>query len=649
MESTDGELQQVQNPVGFLTSPARSKTESIGPDTRRPEPPFHQEISHSMSYSAPRPEQSLLYIRYRDQFFHYKRGELVVQMSLGTRLIGHVKVVGLSEFLAKAILRTKDSLVLGMTFAQEDANNLKEYRSIELEVSATGSLEPYDNAKDEFYELLTFFNTHSKAVAVWRHETVPWTMVAYSSRAAAFVEKGYPTVPGGLAFFVCRRVPWQETPLSAALSQPPRDDDNMLKFGEGSPNVGSSTLMDIDSDSIAAHLVKASHVSQTVSGLESRDHDRTTIPDARDVKSMNEAFKQTALGSINTAELAFEKKYGISYEKLTYIPTTVKPLSDKGRFKRNMASFFLAFDEEKIREEAELNRWLTSRPETLGIYSSSDKDAWDSYKVALRAGDYIGTILIHEDFVLAAFRIMKNLAKELSHPNLQVFRVSLERPLQDLTPRHFGRIFPSGFVLLITEGTIFGNAASTANMLGWFAAHIKGKPRWRLFLRPQPQDYLRDLCETNISKEDLSWHEKSLLLLERKLQASPSTTSSPLIRSPDDSDSPGCVLAPISLPVFSSGDEESSLVTSNTKKISERDEMLINFFCGWAYDQISSFRRFVAITTNTPKDFQERNSHVYFLTPEEFAKLYMAKKDSAKVKMPENSPMSPAVESAVTN
>ena len=117
----------------------------------------------------------------------------------------------------------------------------------------------------------------------------------------------------------------------------------------------------------------------------------------------------------------------------------------------------------------------------------------------------------------------------------------------------------------------------------------------------------------------------------------------------NDSESLGCVLAPISLPIFLSGDEESSLVTSNPRKIAERDEILINYFCGWAFDQISSFRRFVVITKSTPKEFQERNSHIYFLTPEEFAEMYMPKKDPAKVRIPENSPMSPAVESSNTN
>ena len=641
MESTDGELEKVPEPAAFLTSPARSNIELTGPDNRRPEPSFLQHISHPMSYSEPRPEQSLFSIRYGNQFFHYKKGELVVQMSMGTRVIGHVKVVGLSYFLTKAILRTKDSPVLGMTFEQEDANNLKEYRSFQSEVPAIGSLEPYDNAKDEFYKLLTFFNTHSKAVAVWQHETVPWTMVAYSSRAAAFVEKGYPAVPAGLAFFVCRRVPWQNTPLSAARSQPPRHDDNILTIGKGSPDLGSSNLMDIDAESVSALPIEADHVSQ--------DNDRTRALDVRHVKAMNEAFKQTALGSTTMADLPFEKKYGISYEKVTGIPLTDKPLLDKGKSKRKVANFFVAFDEDKQREAAELKRWLTTRPETLRIYSSSDRDAWNSYKVALRAGNYVGTILIHDDFVLAALTIMKNLAKELSHGTLQVFRVSLERPLHDLSSRHFGRIFPSGLVLLITESTMFGNAASTANMLSWFAACIKTKRQWRLFLRPQPHDYLRDLCETNISREDRSWHEKSLIMLERKLQAPPSTSSSPMTSPLNDSESLGCVLAPISLPIFLSGDEESSLVTSNPRKIAERDEILINYFCGWAFDQISSFRRFVVITKSTPKEFQERNSHIYFLTPEEFAEMYMPKKDPAKVRIPENSPMSPAVESSNTN
>ena len=165
------------------------------------------------------------------------------------------------------------------------------------------------------------------------------------------------------------------------------------------------------------------------------------------------------------------------------------------------------------------------------------------------------------------------------------------------------------------------------------------RPNWRLFLRPQPQDYLRDLCETDITKEKRASHEKSLILLQ-SMQL-PSTTSPPLTSPYDDAESSSCVLAPLSLLVFSNGDEGSSLVTSNTKKIAERDTKLVNFFCGWAFDQVSNFRRFVAITAGVSEDIKRRNSHIDFLTLADFEKTHMLKKNPAKRRTPGESPMSP--------
>lgn len=661
VESIDGDLERQPEPAAAFMSPSRSTPGSAGLEGRRTEPPLHQQISHSVSQSAPQPGQSLLSIRYGGSYFYYKWGELVVQIRVGMRVIGHVKIVGLSRPgqdaspLIAAILRTRESPVLGMTFEQEDADNLQDYRSFEHEVRASGSLEPYDNAKEPFYELLAFFNIHSKVAAVWRHDSVPWIMIAYSSRAAAFVEKGFPSVSGGLAFIVCRKVPWRSTPPPSARIQPSsRTEDTDMLLDNGFDDLGIGIPTNIVSGPISAPPVEANDVSEPMTGLEpmvsnAQTIDKMVVLDPRRTKATNEiptSKKQPETEKAKTEEVPFEKKYGITYENLTRVPSTVKSLSENSKFNRRIVSVFLAFANDKKREEAVLKNWLTTRTPAYRIYSSSEDHSWERYKLALQVGDHVGIILIHNDFLLEAFQIMKGLFNQIRRENIQIFRVSLERPMEDPSRRHFRRIFPSGLVVLVTEATIFDEPKGTADLFNWFTDKVKVRPNWRLFLRPQPQDYLRDLCETDITKEKRASYEKSLILLQ-SLQIQPSTTSPPLTSPYDDAESFSCVLAPLSLLVFSNGDDGSSLVTSNTKKIAERDTKLVNFFCGWAFDQVSNFRRFVAITACASEDIKRRNSHIDFLTLADFEKTHMLKKNPAKLRTPGDSPMSPVANIAL--
>lgn len=598
------------------------------------------------------------FIRYEKEYFYHKWGEVVVQMSVGTRLIGHVKLIGLlrpgdsSSPLIASLLRTREGSILGMRFEQEDADDLQEYNLFEHEASARGSIEPYDNAKDEFYRLLAFFNTHSKVACVWRHDSVAWIMIAYSSRAALFVEKGFPTVSGGLAFIVCRRTPWRNTSVATAQPQlSSRIDDSHPSLSNALVDSGSNTPMEIDSSPMVVLSAKASSISQSTTGLESANSEaevseRMSILHPRQGKPPDETPIVKILANTNRDELTFEQKYGISYQSLTRIPPTVRPLLEKGKFDRHVVRFFLAFKEEKNNEEVELKRWLITRTPAYMIYSSSEEHAWDRYKDAMRAADHVGIILIHEDFVLTAFSFMNGLAKRIRREDIQIFRVSLEHPSYDLSSHNFEKLFPSGLVVLITERTIFDNAKDTAALFDWFVKKSKAKKNWRLFLRPQPQQYLRDLCELDLPEEDRSSHERSLMLLEMLQPLAGAISPTPA--SPDENEeSSSYVLTPLSLPMFSEGDEDTSLVTRNTKKITERDAKLLNFYCGWAFNQISNFRRFVAITPHISEDTRNRNCHVDFLTLPEFEAGHLGKQSEPKLLTPRDSPMSPVVRSAV--
>jgi len=271
----------------------------------------------------------------------------------------------------------------------------------------------------------------------------------------------------------------------------------------------------------------------------------------------------------------------------------------------------------------------------------------DRYKEFLRTGDHVGIILIHEDFLIEAFGFMSGLAKRIRRDDIQIFCVSLERPLYSSSLRHFERILPSGLMLLITESSMTANARGTADLLEWFIKASKGKRNWRLFLRPFPNQYLRDLCETNLSEDDRNAHMRSLLYL-KTLERPSETFSSPLASPSDSEPLSSYILAPLSLSVYSKEEEQTSFVTSDTKKIAERDARLLDFFCGWSIrSQVSHFRKFVAVTRYVSEELRQRNGHVEFLPLAEFEKVYISKQTETKLTTPIDSPMSPIVKSTV--
>jgi hypothetical protein len=183
---------------------------------------------------------------------------------------------------------------------------------------------------------------------------------------------------------------------------------------------------------------------------------------------------------------------------------------------------------------------------------------------------------------------------------------------------------------------------NTTTILDWFAKNRR--KNYKILLRPLPEQFLREICEdVTLSNDDFNSHQQSLLHL-RTLRGAFETTASPMVRSDDENESSSYILSPLSLPVYSKGDTEASLVTKDNKKIAERDGKLLDFFGGWSFNQLGRFRKFVALAENPPKSVVNRSNHVDFFS-EDFIAVYNIRKPAAS--MPRESlisPMSPMLD-----
>lgn len=145
--------------------------------------------------------------------------------------------------------------------------------------------------------------------------------------------------------------------------------------------------------------------------------------------------------------------------------------------------------------------------------------------------------------------------------------------------------------------------------------------------------HLRELCEDDtLSKNDLNWHQKSLLHL-RTLSKAFESKASPVASSDEESESSSYILSPLSLSIYSKS-EETSLITRDRRKITERDEKLLDFFSGWSLNQLDRFRKFAALTDRPPKNVVKRSNIVDLFT-NDFLGIYNIKKQP--VSTPEES------------
>lgn len=91
---------------------------------------------------------------------------------------------------------------------------------------------------------------------------------------------------------------------------------------------------------------------------------------------------------------------------------------------------------------------------------------------------------------------MPMLAK-LLRASVNVFNISLSEPIKYLDhDSHLQRLFPHGGIILMTEDFILKESEAALKVLNWFGNFIGRKfpGTWKMFLRPNVQHWLFDLC-----------------------------------------------------------------------------------------------------------------------------------------------------------
>ena len=101
---------------------------------------------------------------------------------------------------------------------------------------------------------------------------------------------------------------------------------------------------------------------------------------------------------------------------------------------------------------------------------------------------------LHQSYIF--YENLPALSKKVLLSSFNIFNVSLDCCIDGLEGRHIQRLFPSGGVVLMTEDFIIHETSNALEVLEWFGEFSKYSSEWKVFFRPNIEQWLFNLFDT---------------------------------------------------------------------------------------------------------------------------------------------------------
>lgn len=304
--------------------------------------------------------------------------------------------------------------------------------------------------------------------------------------------------------------------------------------------------------------------------------------------------------------------------------------------------FYLLFPEQQKRQLEQIEEYIDKQPTTNFVFHETQptNKTFSKFSTLIRnTGNSLGVVLMHtakRDFValpqLASLlkgssQVPKAKAKSL--PKLNIFAVSLNRPIFDLASAgHLQRLFPHfGVCILLTEGAMRKQASDALSILRWFDDWRRKKPNWKICLRPRVRPWLNEMAR---SDKDTTRRRLMLEMLKTinniipdssinygDVLLTPSTNEDGYesIGNDGDSDDEGNSDPLISVSRLKRYGQPPS--NPEVSQLTKDEHVLVEWFAGWAYKKVTKHRCFTAVTTESLKDWAAWN-HIEIISPAKF-------------------------------
>ncbi|KAL1952486.1 hypothetical protein VTO42DRAFT_5192 [Malbranchea cinnamomea] len=308
----------------------------------------------------------------------------------------------------------------------------------------------------------------------------------------------------------------------------------------------------------------------------------------------------------------FRDKFGINFKELIFVKT--------GKQVERVRAFYLCFPEQpnEVKEEFELVRLFLNQ-QKVPIFTSQLEGDWERFLGTVTSG----TVLFHQSFTF--YEDLPKLNKLLQQPSFNIFNISLRQPIEGTTDSHLKRLFPRGGVILMTEDFIVDETTHALLVMEWFANFAK--PDWKIFFRPNIQQWLYSLFDT--------WKDDKIFqiycYIKQLIPEYPPSHHNYSRRygSPDSldglTDDEGQHHPFIStrvLPNYGSRSEDDHDAIPKGLSQAERDaDHLIEYFAGWCLANCHKYRKFYVLTHFKPQPRWEKWHHLTITSGQKFLQI----------------------------
>jgi len=254
------------------------------------------------------------------------------------------------------------------------------------------------------------------------------------------------------------------------------------------------------------------------------------------------------------------------------------------------SKFFVLFPKE-AKDEQDLIVQFLSVNNALEIYTydpNSNDAAWSYFYQSVDAG----VIIAHSSFW--QYHLIPHFAHILKK-SMNVWSLSLRRD-PNMTHPHLTRLFPHGCMLLLTDSLILLRPRDAVRLLAWFRLRVlvdKPAGTWKIVTRPGLRNFCLNCCNERNDDEEgkcfVEIYQELVLMLDADELYD------------FDEDRPKDEAPIYCMPKIKSFNTKVGRRVDYSRNldhaaIAKNDEVLVEFFAGWASCNIEHYRRFHIIT-----------------------------------------------------
>lgn len=254
------------------------------------------------------------------------------------------------------------------------------------------------------------------------------------------------------------------------------------------------------------------------------------------------------------------------------------------------SKFFLLFPKEAKNEQDLIVEFLSTN-NALEIYTydpTNNDAAWSYFYQSVEAG----VIIAHSSFW--QYHLIPHFAHILKK-SMNVWSLSLRRD-PNMTHPHLTRLFPHGCMLLLTDSLVLLRPLDAVRLLAWFRLRVlvdKPAGTWKIVTRPGLRNFCLNCCNERNDNEEgkrfVEIYQELVLMLDADelydFDENIPKDEAPIYCMPK--------IKSFNTKVGRRVDYNRNL---DHAAIAKNDEILVEFFAGWASCNIEHYRRFHVIT-----------------------------------------------------